>query len=102
MVDSEMKEAVKGKLNFGSSITKDIQESKVKVRIEGVEKVDGKIKANYYISGLPTKKENESSSQDIPKIFNSINEFSTYTKKMFGMDDDDIVKMIRGTGGDKD
>jgi len=100
MVNPELKEEVKGKLNLGSSVARDIQESKVKVRINNVEQVDGKITATYCLSGIPTKKDsNESSYQDIPKIFNNINAFTAYTKNIFSMDDDAIVKLVRG--GDK-
>ena len=88
MVDPKIKEALKTKL---SSVGADLKESKVKQRVTGVELIDGKLKAEFSVSGLPMKKEDYSSSyRDFPKIFDDFGQFSEYAGKFFAMSDKEI------------
>ena len=62
----DAKERVKAKL----SVRADLKESKIRSRINGIEKIDGKLKADFSVSGLPTFKESyQDSYRDLTKIF---------------------------------
>lgn len=98
-VSQAAKEKVKGMFN----LEQDIKESKIKTCIYRTEMVDGKIKADFEINGLPKKegkKEGEyemTSYEDrnktIPKIFNSVDEYTAYVKEFFSYSDDELIKM---------
>jgi len=78
------KEAVeKVKADLGSLKT-DFKDAKITTRIDSVTKVDGKILANYSVSGLPTKKNEYSDSyRNWQKIFDDWSSFNAYTEKFF-------------------
>lgn len=98
MASQDAKERVTKKFD----LAKDVKEAKIKTSIYRVEQIDGKYKADFEISGLPVNKSQKSSSFDydsthktIPKIFNSIDEFTAYTKEFFGKSDEEIIKLCK-------
>jgi len=80
-------------------IAADLKKSRVKVSINDVQDIgNGAIKANYEISGLPTPKGGindtySSSYRTIPKSFINFDDFAKYSKLIFGMSDEDIIKL---------
>jgi len=91
MVNESKKAEMREKLNMGS----DIQGSKIKVMVDGIEKVDGKLTATVNISGLPRKKDEDydSTYRRIPKIFDSWKTLADYGEELFDMSDEDILKL---------
>lgn len=87
------KERVKEKFDIAS----DIKDAKIKTSIRNVELVDGKLKADFDISGLPADKKSsfESSYKSIPKIFNDFDEFSLYAKAFFSKTDEELIKLCK-------
>lgn len=93
MADSKIKEALRSKL---SSVGRDLKESKVKQRINGVEMIDGKLKADFSVSGLPMKKEDYSRSyRDFTKIFDDFSQFSAYSGNFFAMTDEELISLCK-------
>lgn len=90
--ETSAKERVKSKLT--NAMASDIKESKVKQRIQSLEKVDGKITATFSITGLPHKDDNYSDSyRDIPKIFDTWDNFSSYAEAFFNASDEELIKL---------
>jgi hypothetical protein len=90
---SEKKENLKAQL---TEVGKDMRESKVKQRINNIEKVDGKISANFSVSGLPHKEKEgmyPDSYRDWPKIFNDVPQFTQYAEKFLGATDEELIKI---------
>jgi|SRR3990167_3954846 len=83
MASKEVKTRMRERL---SSVSDDIRQSKVKTRLTNVEKVDGKLSANFSISGLPSKKDNYSETyRDIPKIFDDWTALYSYAGTFFNL-----------------
>ena len=94
MVDKDVKIKVARKLDFAE----DIRETKIQTSIGNVKKIDGKISASFEISGLPQKNKNNSYSdsyKSIPKIFDTIEQFTEYANKFFNSSDDEIIKICK-------
>ena len=93
MANPSVKEKVKAKFD----LAKDVKESKIKVSIESIEKVDGKFAYSISIYGLPRKKDDDSidSYRRIPKIANDWEELSAYVKDVFSKSDEEIIKLCQ-------
>ncbi len=87
----EAKEEMKGKL---SSIKEDVKKAQIKKSIDNVKLTDGKVTADFYVEGLPSKKfksgkgSMEVSSYDethrrYPKIFDTVKDFTKYAEEFF-------------------
>jgi hypothetical protein len=93
MDKSAMKEKMKGKMN---AVLEDVEAAEISKSIDSIKQTDGKITADFCVSGLPTdekqaKKSNmptvyESSYRRYPKIFDSWKEFSEYAEEFFATD----------------
>lgn len=88
------KEELRGKLS--SAIQKDVEEAKIKKRVDDIKMTDGKFTADFCVEGLPTKKSgnknepmNDSSYRRYPKIFDNEDELVSYIKEFFGEDFED-------------
>jgi len=68
-----------------TSVLQDVKTAKIDKRCH-IEMVDGKIKADYSVSGLATTKNMESSYRDYSKIFDTWDEFKKYTEQFFSTD----------------
>lgn len=81
VVSEQVKETVKSDL---AALKTDFKDAKINTRIEGVKFVDGKVTAQFYVSGLSAKKNKYSDSyRDWPKIFDTWGDFATYAQKFF-------------------
>jgi len=86
----EVKEKVKSK--FKSAVEKDLTEAKIDKEIYNVKMTDGKVSAEFSVSGLPVKKEKnnslvtESNYRRWQKIFDDCDSFSDYAKEFFAED----------------
>jgi len=90
-----VKERMKGKL---SEVGKDIKESRVKQRINGIEKVDGKLTANFSVLGLPHKEKEGmymDSYRDFQKIFDDWDALSKYAGTFLNATDDELIKICK-------
>lgn len=90
MADPKVKEALKSKL---SAVGSDLKQSKIRQRINGVELIDGKLKAEFSVSGLPAKNDFSGSYRDFTKIFDDFGQFSEYSSKFFAMSDKEIQSL---------
>lgn len=95
------KEAIK-KVQDKFDLAGDVKNAKIKTSIYRVEQIDGKFKADFEISGLPGKKGGNNSmpsyedrNKTIPKIFNTVGEFTAYAEKFFAMSDEEIIKLCK-------
>ena len=73
--EKSAKERVEEKFNLAA----DLKKSKTEKRIDSVEIIDGKIKANFSVSGK-TGGSIESTYQNYPKIFDDFDDFAEYAK----------------------
>lgn len=95
MVDKTVKENLRSKL---SAVGTDLKQSKIRQRINGVELIDGKLKAEFSVSGLPTSGKNDDymgSYRDFTKIFDDFGQFSEYSSKFFAMSDKEIESLCK-------
>ena len=96
-MEKTAKERVKEKFDLAA----DIKQSKIETSIYHIKNVDGKITADFEISGVPVDKKSkdngyyESSHKNIPKIFNDFDEFSSYAKDFFSKSDEEIISLCK-------
>lgn len=100
MVNQTVKEKVRGKLLGASTLASDIKQSKIKTRIGGIEKIDGKLSATFCISGLPTSSKKDTdyfpdSYRDIQKIFDDWKSLSSYAEDFLNKTDEEIIKLAK-------
>lgn len=94
----DVKARVKGKFESAYNT----EQPEIKRSIGYTELIDGKIKADFEISGLPTKdKDSESgmyydgTHKRIPKIFDTVEEYADHAKDFFKMSDEEIKKLAK-------
>lgn len=93
---SDVKQRVASKLN----LTADLKDARIQTSVNDVKKVDGKISAQFSVSGLPTKKENgfySDSYKSFPKIFDTIEDFAKYATTFFNASDEQIIKICKSS-----
>jgi hypothetical protein len=99
----ETKKSAKERVKEKFDIAADMKKSKIDASIGNVEKADGKIKANFSISGLPTKSQkgsslisSDSSYRNFTKIFDDFDDFAAYAKEFLDKSDEDLIAMSKG------
>ena len=103
-VNEELKEKIKGKLESAKDeLAEDISKSKIRRRLDDIAQVDGKLKAEFCLDGLPAKKEKgngpmsdyDMSHKRWTKIFDSWKEFSKYGESFFTVEPEELIKMAK-------
>lgn len=90
------KERVEEKFN----LAKDIKDSKVDVTANSIKMLDGKVSANFEISGLPTGKGDgpmsyNDSHRTIQKIFDDMEDCCDYMTEIFAKSDEELIKLCK-------
>ena len=88
----------KMKVNEKFNLAKDAKEAKIKTSIDGIEKIDGKFKCDFNVSGLPKKSKNDDYSDTyrrITKIFDDWDGLSAYAKDFFSKSDEEIINLCK-------
>ena len=83
--NEERKKKIKGDLM--NAVKVDVRDAKIDKSVR-TEMVDGKIKGNYNVNGLPTTSKNDcgGSWRDYDKIFDTWKEYNAYTEAFFQTD----------------
>lgn len=97
----EEKKSAKERVIEKMNIAMDIKNNAIKKSIERIQQIDGKIIANFEVSGLPAKEKSSGlvshndSYKTIKKIFNDLGEFSEYAEGFFNKSDEEIISFIK-------